>query len=166
MLTAQIRTDIERIISDAGKLRPLGLKTIAMTTNGVCVLVIRNANIAHMHRVRAGIVLARKLPELAASGLNIVNISLDTLGRRLCMLRHCFSSFGLPGLRRSAQVPADHATKRPRQSPRMCAALCCCCLILCDCAAIEKALSLSLQVRLPAEFHSINQHPCLRMRRR
>ena len=41
------------------QLRPLGLQTIAMTTNGVT--------------------LARKLPALKEAGLNILNISLDTL---------------------------------------------------------------------------------------
>ena len=40
-------------------LRPLGLQTIAMTTNGVT--------------------LARKLPSLKEAGLDLLNISLDTL---------------------------------------------------------------------------------------
>jgi len=54
-----VRPDIERVIANAGLLRPLGLKTIAMTTNGI--------------------VLARKLPSLLASGLTAVNISLYTM---------------------------------------------------------------------------------------
>jgi len=54
-----VRKDLEYIISETSKLRSMGLKTIAMTTNGI--------------------VLARKLEKLVESGLNHVNISLDTL---------------------------------------------------------------------------------------
>jgi len=54
-----VRPDIEEIIARTGELRAQGLQTIAMTTNGI--------------------VLNRKLPGLVASGLNAVNISLDTL---------------------------------------------------------------------------------------
>jgi molybdenum cofactor biosynthesis enzyme MoaA len=54
-----VRPDIEQIIENAGTLREYGLKTIAMTTNGI--------------------VLSRKLPSLVRSGLTAVNISLDTL---------------------------------------------------------------------------------------
>ncbi|XP_068657010.1 GTP 3',8-cyclase, mitochondrial [Aristolochia californica] len=52
-----IRKDIEDICLRLSKLK--GLKTLAMTTNGI--------------------VLAKKLPKLKACGLNYVNISLDTL---------------------------------------------------------------------------------------
>jgi molybdenum cofactor biosynthesis enzyme MoaA len=54
-----VRPDIEQIIENAGTLREHGLKTIAMTTNGI--------------------VLSRKLPALVRSGLSAVNISLDTM---------------------------------------------------------------------------------------
>jgi hypothetical protein len=59
MVWKQVRPDIEKIIENAGTLREYGLKTIAMTTNGI--------------------VLSRKLPSLVASGLTAVNISLDTM---------------------------------------------------------------------------------------
>ncbi|XP_076956729.1 GTP 3',8-cyclase, mitochondrial-like [Bidens hawaiensis] len=52
-----IRKDIEEICSQLSNLK--GLKTLAMTTNGLA--------------------LARKLPRLKDSGLNLLNISLDTL---------------------------------------------------------------------------------------
>ncbi|PWA44137.1 cofactor of nitrate reductase and xanthine dehydrogenase 2 [Artemisia annua] len=52
-----IRKDIEEICSQLSSLK--GLKTLAMTTNGLA--------------------LARKLPKLKESGLNLLNISLDTL---------------------------------------------------------------------------------------
>lgn len=52
-----VRKDIEDIAADLGSLP--GLKTLAMTTNGI--------------------VLARKLPALHKAGLNLLNISLDTL---------------------------------------------------------------------------------------
>lgn len=52
-----VRKDIEDICSRLSNLK--GLKTLAMTTNGIT--------------------LARKLPKLKECGLNLVNISLDTL---------------------------------------------------------------------------------------
>ncbi|KAK1424926.1 hypothetical protein QVD17_20267 [Tagetes erecta] len=52
-----IRKDIEEICSQLSNLK--GLKTLAMTTNGLA--------------------LARKLPKLKDCGLNLLNISLDTL---------------------------------------------------------------------------------------
>ncbi|CDP07673.1 unnamed protein product [Coffea canephora] len=52
-----VRKDIEDICSQLSNLK--GLKTLAMTTNGIT--------------------LARKLPKLKECGLNLVNISLDTL---------------------------------------------------------------------------------------
>lgn len=52
-----IRKDIEEICLHLSNLK--GLKTLAMTTNGI--------------------VLAKKLPKLKECGLNLVNISLDTL---------------------------------------------------------------------------------------
>ncbi|KAL4585803.1 hypothetical protein LXL04_010429 [Taraxacum kok-saghyz] len=52
-----IRKDIEEICSQLSNLK--GLKTLAMTTNGLT--------------------LARKLPKLQECGLNLLNISLDTL---------------------------------------------------------------------------------------
>ena len=52
-----VRKDALDIIKEIGKMD--GLKTIAMTTNGI--------------------LLTRKLPELKAAGLNLLNISLDTL---------------------------------------------------------------------------------------
>jgi cyclic pyranopterin phosphate synthase len=47
------------IIDGLNQLRPLGLQSIGMTSNGVA--------------------LKRKLPALVANGLNVLNISLDTL---------------------------------------------------------------------------------------
>ena len=47
------------VVGGLNDLRPYGLETIAMTTNGVT--------------------LARKLPALKDAGLNLLNISLDTL---------------------------------------------------------------------------------------
>jgi molybdenum cofactor biosynthesis protein A len=57
-----MRKDVEEIVGKVGELRPAGLRTIAMTTNGI--------------------VLSRKLPALQAAGLNALNISLDTLDPR------------------------------------------------------------------------------------
>ena len=54
-----VRSDIQDIIRSAGMLRTLGLRTIAITTNGI--------------------VLSRKLDSLLAAGLTHVNLSLDTL---------------------------------------------------------------------------------------
>src|SRR4051812_10467613 len=54
-----IRKDIVELVSHLGALRDRGLKTIAMTSNGIA--------------------LKRKLPSLFASGLNLLNVSLDTL---------------------------------------------------------------------------------------
>ncbi|XP_053399447.1 molybdenum cofactor biosynthesis protein 1-like [Mercenaria mercenaria] len=54
-----VRKDLVHIIEGMNELRPLGLQTIAMTTNGVT--------------------LARKLPLLKEAGLDLLNISLDTL---------------------------------------------------------------------------------------
>jgi len=54
-----VRSDLREIITATDALRPLGLETIAMTSNGI--------------------VLARRLPELVEAGLNVLNISLDTL---------------------------------------------------------------------------------------
>eukprot|EP00474_Spongospora_subterranea_P001042 CRZ01500.1 hypothetical protein [Spongospora subterranea] len=54
-----VRRDIVEIVSNLNKLRPDGLSTIAMTTNGL--------------------LLSRYLPELIDAGLTHVNISLDTL---------------------------------------------------------------------------------------
>ncbi|KAG5457860.1 MAG: molybdenum cofactor biosynthesis protein 1 [Olpidium bornovanus] len=54
-----VRKDIVDLVAELAKLRPAGLKTIAMTTNGVA--------------------LKRMLPKLVEGGLNLVNISLDTL---------------------------------------------------------------------------------------
>eukprot|EP00455_Lapot_gusevi_P027795 TRINITY_DN2952_c0_g1_i3.p1 TRINITY_DN2952_c0_g1~~TRINITY_DN2952_c0_g1_i3.p1 ORF type:complete len:384 (-),score=17.15 TRINITY_DN2952_c0_g1_i3:47-1198(-) len=54
-----VRKDIVDIMSDVNALRELGLETIAMTTNGIT--------------------LSRQLPQLLRAGLNILNISLDTL---------------------------------------------------------------------------------------
>ncbi|TPX37611.1 hypothetical protein SmJEL517_g00632 [Synchytrium microbalum] len=56
-----VRPDLLDIIAGLNELRPLGLKTIAMTTNGI--------------------VLKRKLPELVKNGLDSLNISLDTLDK-------------------------------------------------------------------------------------
>lgn len=54
-----VRKDLAHIIEGMNRLRPFGLQTIAMTTNGVT--------------------LARKLPLLKEAGLDLLNISLDTL---------------------------------------------------------------------------------------
>ncbi|KAK3599625.1 hypothetical protein CHS0354_029081 [Potamilus streckersoni] len=54
-----VRKDIVEIVAGLSSLRSHGLKTIAMTTNGIT--------------------LGRKLPELKDAGLNALNISLDTL---------------------------------------------------------------------------------------
>lgn len=54
-----VRKDLPDIIAGMNELRSLGLQTIAMTTNGVT--------------------LARKLPVLKGAGLDLLNISLDTL---------------------------------------------------------------------------------------
>ncbi|KAL3873916.1 hypothetical protein ACJMK2_036993 [Sinanodonta woodiana] len=54
-----VRKDLVEIVAGLSALRSHGLKTIAMTTNGIT--------------------LARKLPELKDAGLNALNISLDTL---------------------------------------------------------------------------------------
>jgi len=54
-----IRKDIVELIGELSKLKPQGLQTIAMTSNGIA--------------------LKRKLPKLVENGLNLLNISLDTL---------------------------------------------------------------------------------------
>ncbi|CAI2188179.1 13790_t:CDS:2, partial [Funneliformis geosporum] len=54
-----VRKDIVELIGELGKLKPLGLQTIAMTSNGIA--------------------LKRKLPKLVENGLNLLNISMDTL---------------------------------------------------------------------------------------
>ncbi|XP_066280255.1 molybdenum cofactor biosynthesis protein 1-like [Branchiostoma lanceolatum] len=54
-----VRPDVVDIVSELNKLRSLGLETIAMTTNALT--------------------LKRKLPQLHEAGLNLLNISLDTL---------------------------------------------------------------------------------------
>ncbi|KAI8492068.1 Molybdenum cofactor synthesis protein 1, partial [Branchiostoma belcheri] len=54
-----VRPDVVDIVSELNKLRSLGLETIAMTTNALT--------------------LKRKLPQLHKAGLNLLNISLDTL---------------------------------------------------------------------------------------
>ncbi|KAG0198392.1 Molybdenum cofactor synthesis protein 1 [Mortierella sp. GBA30] len=56
-----VRKDINELVAQLGELQPLGLKTIAMTSNGIA--------------------LKRKLPNLVASGMNLLNLSLDTLDR-------------------------------------------------------------------------------------
>lgn len=55
-----VRPDVVDVIRRVGELRSLGLKTIAMTSNGI--------------------VLGRMLDDLVRFGLNAVNISLDSLG--------------------------------------------------------------------------------------
>lgn len=52
-----VRKDVENLVASLGRIE--GLKTLAMTTNGI--------------------LLPQKLPRLHASGLNALNISLDTL---------------------------------------------------------------------------------------
>jgi cyclic pyranopterin phosphate synthase len=59
-----VRKDLEEITTELGQIS--GLKTIAMTTNGL--------------------VLARKLPALKKAGLNALNISLDTLDANKFMI--------------------------------------------------------------------------------
>ncbi|XP_069116545.1 molybdenum cofactor biosynthesis protein 1-like isoform X2 [Argopecten irradians] len=54
-----VRKDVVEIIEGLNKFRDLGLQTIAMTTNGVT--------------------LARKAPALKEAGLDLINVSLDTL---------------------------------------------------------------------------------------
>ena len=54
-----VRRDVVDVVAAAGRLRPLGLSTVGLTTNGL--------------------VLERKLPALIAAGLTHVNLSLDTL---------------------------------------------------------------------------------------
>ncbi|KAG0231971.1 Molybdenum cofactor synthesis protein 1 [Actinomortierella wolfii] len=54
-----VRKDINELVQQLGELRPLGLKTIAMTSNGIA--------------------LKRKLPDLMSNGMNLLNLSLDTL---------------------------------------------------------------------------------------
>lgn len=56
-MALQIRKDIVELCQELGRIE--GIKTLAMTSNGL--------------------VLARKLPALKAAGLNLLNISLDTL---------------------------------------------------------------------------------------
>lgn len=54
-----VRPDIVSIIGQLNEFRGLGLETIAMSTNGIT--------------------LAKKLPALKAAGLDLINVSLDTL---------------------------------------------------------------------------------------
>ncbi|CAG8596513.1 10817_t:CDS:2 [Ambispora gerdemannii] len=54
-----VRKDIVELVGELGRLKPLGLETLAMTSNGIA--------------------LKRKLPQLVKNGLNLLNISLDTL---------------------------------------------------------------------------------------
>ncbi|KAF0506691.1 molybdenum cofactor biosynthesis prote [Gigaspora margarita] len=54
-----VRKDLVDLIGELGKLKQYGLQTIAITSNGIA--------------------LKRKLPELVKNGLNLLNISLDTL---------------------------------------------------------------------------------------
>lgn len=54
-----LRQDLKRLIEEVNEFRPLGLETIALTTNGVN--------------------LPRKLDGLLDAGLNAINLSLDTL---------------------------------------------------------------------------------------
>ncbi|TPX48793.1 hypothetical protein SeLEV6574_g01833 [Synchytrium endobioticum] len=56
-----VRADLLNIVAGLNELRPLGLQTIAMTTNGIA--------------------LKRKLPDLVKNGLNSLNVSLDTLDK-------------------------------------------------------------------------------------
>jgi cyclic pyranopterin phosphate synthase len=56
-----LRADLVDVVRSIDALRPLGLREISMTTNGIA--------------------LERKLPELRAAGLDRINISLDTLRR-------------------------------------------------------------------------------------
>ncbi|CAJ0827413.1 8063_t:CDS:2 [Entrophospora sp. SA101] len=54
-----IRSDIVELVGELGRLKSHGLQTIAMTSNGIA--------------------LKRKLPKLVDNGLNLLNLSLDTL---------------------------------------------------------------------------------------
>jgi len=54
-----VRKDIVELVTELGKLKSLGLKELAMTSNGIT--------------------LARKLPKLVEGGLTGLNLSLDTL---------------------------------------------------------------------------------------
>ncbi|RVD87529.1 uncharacterized protein DFL_001758 [Arthrobotrys flagrans] len=54
-----VRKDIVDLIAELGKLKAIGLKELAMTTNGIS--------------------LARKLPQMVEGGLTALNLSLDTL---------------------------------------------------------------------------------------
>ncbi|KAK6332149.1 hypothetical protein TWF718_002683 [Orbilia javanica] len=54
-----VRKDIVDLITELGKLKAIGLKELAMTTNGIS--------------------LARKLPQMVEGGLTALNLSLDTL---------------------------------------------------------------------------------------
>ncbi|CAJ0841044.1 5157_t:CDS:10 [Entrophospora sp. SA101] len=54
-----VRSDIVELVGELGRLKSHGLQTIAMTSNGIA--------------------LKRKLPELVENGLNLLNLSLDTL---------------------------------------------------------------------------------------
>ncbi|KAF9112080.1 Molybdenum cofactor synthesis protein 1 [Mortierella sp. AM989] len=56
-----VRKDINELVEQLGELQSMGLKTIAMTSNGIA--------------------LKRKLPSLVSSGMNLLNLSLDTLDR-------------------------------------------------------------------------------------
>jgi molybdenum cofactor biosynthesis enzyme MoaA len=69
-----IRKDAVEIVQNLNTLRSLGLKNIAMTTNGVS--------------------LKRKLDSLLNGGLNSLNISLDTLGKNHTVMV-MFDFFGL-----------------------------------------------------------------------
>jgi len=74
-----VRKDCVELIEELGKLRPLGLKEIAMTSNGIA--------------------LWRKLDRMVSGGLTHLNLSLDTLDpfkyqiitRRMGILRSRFS---------------------------------------------------------------------------
>ncbi|CAG8697312.1 22312_t:CDS:2, partial [Cetraspora pellucida] len=54
-----VRKDLVDLVGELGKLKQYGLKTLAMTSNGIA--------------------LKRKLPELVKNGLNLLNVSVDTL---------------------------------------------------------------------------------------
>mmetsp|Transcript_15484 Transcript_15484/g.39968 ORF Transcript_15484/g.39968 Transcript_15484/m.39968 type:complete len:404 (-) Transcript_15484:351-1562(-) len=57
-----VRPDLPEIVSALNELRPMGLRQIAMTSNGIA--------------------LPRKLPKLVSNGLDRLNLSLDTLDRQ------------------------------------------------------------------------------------
>jgi len=57
-----VRPDLVELVADLDRLRPLGLKQIGMTTNGIA--------------------LTRQLSHLRAAGLDKINLSLDTLDRQ------------------------------------------------------------------------------------